>query len=104
MKIRGVELLDFVDQFNALMANADYQQNYQPEWTANVMGRTFSFRFRRSFDGSDNVITRRVECSEWSMHTEILDATYEDARVIRVIFSGDDQRFMSDMIAFKLAN
>ena len=101
MKIRDVDLGEFVDIFYAqLMAAND--ASYLLNWSVEIVGRTFSFRFDRSFDTRGPVITRRIQCDEWSVHTEMLDATYADANVQRVVFSGDDQRFMSDMIAFKM--
>ena len=100
MKIRDVELEEFVDLFNAQQAAADYALN----WSVEIMGRTFSCRYDRSFDSRGSVVTRRVECTDWTAHTEMLDGRYADEHVYRVIFSGDDQRFVNDLIAFKMTN
>lgn len=95
MKIRGVHLSEFIATFERLL----------PEPTVKVLEKPFQRFSDRVFSGEGPMHTRALSCDDWSLRLEMVEAggVKDMKNVRRVTFAGDEDVFMRDMIAMKMA-
>lgn len=92
MKIRGVDLEHYVGLFSQMRGDLDPSPV--------VMEKVYRCRYERNFVVGGVSMVRSLSCDEWSVHLETLEQNHNDVR--RLVFSGDEDKFMSDMIMLKL--
>lgn len=94
MKIRGVRLSEFIATFERL-----------PEPVVTVLEKSFQRHSDRMFSTEGVVITRTLSCDDWSLRLQMVESGKIDMDPVRrLIFSGDEDAFMRDMIAMKMAD
>lgn len=96
MRIRGVHLTEFIATFERLLPNP----------VVTVLGKPFNRFSDRVFSGEGPMHTRWLSCEEWSLRLEMVEAggdVHDMNNVRRVLFGGDENAFVRDMIAMKMA-
>lgn len=93
--IRGVNLSDFIATFERLLPNP----------VVTVLEKSYQRFSDRVFSSEGPVHTRSLSCDDWSLRLEMVEAggVTDMKNVRRVSFSGDEDVFMRDMIAMKIA-
>lgn len=95
MKIRGVHLSEFIATFERLL----------PEPAVIVLEKSFQRYSDRMFSTEGVMITRSLSCDDWSLRLEMVESGKIDMDPVRrLVFSGDEDAFMRDMIAMKMVD
>ena len=95
MKIRGVHLSEFIAAFERLLPNP----------VVTVLEKSFQRFSDRVFSQEGPVHTRALTCDEWTLRLEMVESggnVHDMANVRRVVFAGDEDAFMRDIIAMKM--
>lgn len=102
MKIRGVEIEEYIRVFATLFPESTISMNWQQS-SPTILGKSYRLIHDRSYDSRGPLVTRSIWCDQWNVHLENIDGPFQDDGVRRLVFSGCEDTFMSDMIALKMA-